>query len=124
MATWPHFGLPATLNTATHCAPVSSIQPGLLRGAVPGRASRQACGTYGADPARRAGPPSQQPLIARLIIALAILREARAVFPGVSVSGHDRRVKGAYGVARDRLATLDPTTAPQDPAPIEEDGPE
>jgi hypothetical protein len=26
-----------------------------LRGAEPGRASRRACGTYGADPARRGG---------------------------------------------------------------------
>jgi hypothetical protein len=28
VATWPHFGRPATLNTATYCAPVSSISAG------------------------------------------------------------------------------------------------
>jgi hypothetical protein len=27
--------------------------------------------------------------------------------------GHGRRVKGTFGVARDRSATLDPATAPQ-----------
>jgi len=57
-----------------------------LRGAGPGRASRRACGTYGADPARRAGLRTQHPLIARLIVALVIPREACAVFLGVSVS--------------------------------------
>ena len=31
--------------------------------------------------------------------------------------GHGRRVKGAFGVACDRFATLDPATAPQDSAP-------
>src|SRR6202011_5570172 len=31
-----------------------------LRDAEPGRASRRACGTCGADPARRSGPPATQ----------------------------------------------------------------
>jgi hypothetical protein len=37
------------------------MQP--LRDAGPGRASHRPCGTYGADPARRAGPPMQHRLI-------------------------------------------------------------
>ena len=50
-------------RTARHCR----IEPYLikaapLRGAGPGRASRRACGTYGADPARRAGPPFRHAL--------------------------------------------------------------
>jgi hypothetical protein len=36
--------------------------------------------------------------------------------------GHGRRVKRAYGVARDRFATLDPTTVPQGFGAYEEDG--
>ena len=37
---------------------------------------------------------------------------------------HGRRVKGVYGVVRDRFATLDPAIAPQESAPIEEYGPD
>jgi hypothetical protein len=44
--------------------------------------------------------------------------------PVYQCPGNGRRAKDAYGVARDRFATLDPTTAPQDPASIEVDGPE
>ena len=70
-----------------------SEQAAPLRGAVPGRASRQACGTYGADPARHAGPSSQQLLIARLIIALAIPGEAWPSSPAYQCPGHGRSVK-------------------------------
>jgi len=35
-----------------------------------------------------------------------------------------RRLKGAFGVARDRFATLDPATVSQGSAPVEEDGEE
>jgi hypothetical protein len=36
--------------------------------------------------------------------------------------GHGRRVKGAFGVARDRFATHDPPTAPRDLAPTGKTG--
>ena len=36
--------------------------------------------------------------------------------------GPGRRVKGAFGVARDRFATPDPATAPQGFGAYEEDG--
>ena len=39
----------------------SPHQAAPLRGAVPGRASRRACGTYGADPARRTGQQALKP---------------------------------------------------------------
>ena len=77
-----------------------------LRGAAPGRASRQACGTYGADPARRAT------LGATADCPGSSSHWRYHVRRGPSSSayqcpGHGRRVKGAYGVARDRFATLE-----------------
>lgn len=101
-----------------------SDQAAPLRGAVPGRASRQACSAYGADPARHAGPSSQQPLIARLIIALAIPGEAWPSSPAYQCPGHGRSVKAPTASHAIASRPLDPTTAPQDPAPTEEDGPE
>jgi hypothetical protein len=42
--------------------------------------------------------------------------------PAFQCPGHGRRLKGAFGVARDRFATPDPATAPQGFGAYEEDG--
>src|SRR5438477_397174 len=75
----------------------------------------------GADPARRAGHPAHDPVIGQ---AYRRHHGARRV-PSSSADqcpNRSQRVKGAYGVARDRFATLDPPTAHQGFSAYEEDG--
>ena len=78
------------------------------------RSPRRALALVRPRPARPRRPYRQHHLISTKPIRCAVCEAEAAVFLGVQCPGHGRRVQGAFGVACDRFATMDPATAPQD----------
>jgi hypothetical protein len=73
----------------------------------------------------RAGAPGNERSFTDRIGLSATLTTRTEIEPSSSACqcpSHDRRVKGAYGVAGDRFATLDPVTAHQGFGAYEEEG--